>query len=138
MAWKILERMQREAGEWSGFLEQGVRLEGRLELPGTFRIDSWLRGSITSQEMLILGENSAVEGELDVNAVTIAGRFEGRIQARGRVEILSKAVVSAEIHTPCLIVEPGAVVDGRCHMVKGAEGSRPVTIPIRSITPRAQ
>lgn len=138
MAWKILERMQQEAGEWSGFLEQGVRLEGRLELPGTFRIDSWLRGSISSQEMLILGENSAVEGDIDVNAVTIAGRFEGRIQARGRVEILSKAVVSAEIHTPCLIVEPGAVVDGRCHMVKGAEGSRPVTIPIRSITPREQ
>jgi len=128
--------MQQEAGEWSGFLEQGVRVEGRLELPGTFRIDSWLRGSITSQEMLILGENSAVEGEIDVNAVTIAGRFEGRIQARGRVEILSEAVVSAEIHTPCLIVQPGAVVDGRCHMVKGAEGSRPVTIPIRSVTPR--
>ncbi len=136
MAWKILERMQQEAGEWSGFLEQGVRVEGRLELPGTFRIDSWLRGSISSQEMLILGENSAVEGEIDVNAVTIAGRFEGRIQARGRVEILSKAIVSAEIHTPCLIVEPGAVVDGRCHMVKGAEGSRPVTIPLRSVTPR--
>lgn len=136
MAWRILERMQQEAGEWSGFLEQGVRVEGRLELPGTFRIDSWLRGSITSQEMLILGENSAVEGEIDVNAVTIAGRFEGRIQARGRVEILSEAVVSAEIHTPCLIVQPGAVVDGRCHMVKGAEGSRPVTIPIRSVTPR--
>ena len=136
MAWKILERMQQEAGEWSGFLEQGVRLEGRLELPGTFRIDSWLRGSITSQEMLILGENSAVEGEIEVNAVTIAGRFEGRIQARGRVEIRSKAVVSAEIHTPCLIVEPGAMVDGRCHMVKGAEGSRPVTIPLRSVTPR--
>jgi len=136
VAWRILERMQQEAGEWSGFLEQGVRVEGRLELPGTFRIDSWLRGSITSQEMLILGENSAVEGEIDVNAVTIAGRFEGRIQARGRVEILSEAVVSAEIHTPCLIVQPGAVVDGRCHMVKGAEGSRPVTIPIRSVTPR--
>lgn len=132
MTWKILERMQREGGEWSGFLEQGVRVEGKLELPGTFRIDSQLRGSIASQEMLILGENSAVEGEIEGNTITIAGRFDGRIQARSKVEIQSKAVVTAEIQTPCLVIEPGAMVDGRCHVVMGFDGSKPVTIPIRS------
>lgn len=132
MAWKILERMQKEGGEWSGFLEQGVRIEGKLELPGTFRIDSQLRGSIASGEMLILGENSAVEGEIDGNAVTIAGKFDGRIQARSKVEIDAKAVVTAEIRTPCLIIEAGAMVDGQCHVVMGPDGSKPVTIPIRS------
>lgn len=137
MAWKILERMQKEGGEWSGFLEQGVRIEGKLELPGTFRIDSHLRGSIASGEMLILGENSAVEGEIDGNAVTIAGKFDGRIQARTKVEIDSKAVVTAEIRTPCLIVEAGAMVDGQCHVVMGPDGSKPVTIPIRSVGTRA-
>lgn len=137
MAWKILERMQKEGGEWSGFLEQGVRIEGKLELPGTFRIDSQLRGSIASGEMLILGENSAVEGEIDGNAVTIAGKFDGRIQARSKVEIDAKAVVTAEIRTPCLIIEAGAMVDGQCHVVMGPDGSKPVTIPIRSARTRA-
>ena len=136
MAWKILERMQKEGGEWSGFLEQGVRIEGKLELPGTFRIDSQLRGSIASGEMLILGENSAVEGEIDGNAVTIAGKFDGRIQARSKVEIDAKAVVTAEIRTPCLIIEAGAMVDGQCHVVMGPDGSKPVTIPIRSVGAR--
>lgn len=133
MAWKILERMQKEGGEWSGFLEQGVRVEGKLELPGTFRIDSHLRGSITSGETLILGENSTVEAEIEGNAVTIAGKFDGHIQARTKVEIDSKAVVTAEIQTPCLIIEAGAMVDGRCHVVMGSDGSKPVTIPIRSV-----
>lgn len=137
MAWKILERMQKEGGEWSGFLEQGVRIEGKLELPGTFRIDSQLRGSIASGEMLILGENSAVEAEIEGNAVTIAGKFDGRIQARSKVEIDSKAVVTAEIRTPCLIIEAGAMVDGQCHVVMGPDGSKPVTIPIRSVGTRA-
>ncbi|HLV96549.1 MAG TPA: polymer-forming cytoskeletal protein [Candidatus Acidoferrales bacterium] len=136
MAWKMLDRGPHEAGEWSGFLDQGVRVEGKLELPGTFRLDSRLRGSITSGEMLILGENASVEGEIDGNAVTIAGRFEGKIQARSRVEIQAKAIVRAEIHTPCLIVEPGAIVDGSCHVAIGVEGSGPVTIPIRSTVPR--
>lgn len=137
MAWKILERMQKEGGDWSGFLEQGVRIEGKLELPGTFRIDSQLRGSITSGDTLILGENSAVEGEIDGNAVTIAGKFDGRIQARTKVEIEAKAVVTAEIQTPCLILGAGAMFDGRCHVVMGPDGSKPVTIPIRSAVARA-
>jgi cytoskeletal protein CcmA (bactofilin family) len=136
MAWKMLDRGQVEAGEWSGFLDHGVRVEGRLELPGTFRLDSRLKGSIVSEEMLILGENSSVEGEIEGRSITIAGRFEGKIQARVRVEIQAKAVVSAEIHTPCLIVEPGAMVDGSCHVVAGAEGSKPIIIPLRSTAPR--
>jgi cytoskeletal protein CcmA (bactofilin family) len=136
VAWKILDRAGQETGEWSGFLEQGVRVEGKLELPGTFRLDSRLRGSIISEEMLILGENSAVEGEIEANGVSIAGRFNGRIQARGKVEILAKAMVTAEIQTPCLVIEPGAMVDGRCHMVTGVEGSRPIVIPIRSVATR--
>jgi cytoskeletal protein CcmA (bactofilin family) len=136
VAWKILDRAQEGAGEWSGFLDQGVRVEGKLELPGTFRLDARMRGSIVSEEMLILGETSAVEGEIDANAISIAGRFDGRIQARGKVEILAKAVVNAEIQTPCLVIEPGAMVDGRCHMVMGTEGSKPVTIPLRSVATR--
>ena len=86
---------------------------------------------------MILGENSAVEGEIDGNAVTIAGKFDGRIQARSKVEIDSKAVVTAEIRTPCLIIEAGAMVDGQCHVVMGPDGSKPVTIPIRSTGTRA-
>jgi cytoskeletal protein CcmA (bactofilin family) len=133
MGWKILEKAQQEAAEWSGFLDQGVRVEGKLELPGTFRLDSRLRGSIVSEEMLILGENSKVEGEIDAKAISVAGRFEGRIQARAKVEILAKAVVTGEIQTPCLMIEPGAMMDGRCHVVMEAEGSKPIVIPIRSV-----
>jgi cytoskeletal protein CcmA (bactofilin family) len=133
VGWKILDRAQQGAAEWSGFLDQRVRVEGKLELPGTFRLDSRLRGSIVSEEMLILGETSAVEGEIDAKAISVAGRFEGRIQARAKVEILAKAVVTGEIQTPCLMIEPGAMVDGRCHVVTGTEGSKPIVIPIRSV-----
>lgn len=136
MAWKMLDRAQQEAGEWSGFLDYSVRVEGKLELPGTFRLDSQLRGSITSGEMLILGENSSVEGEIAAKSVSIAGRFEGRIQARGRVDILTKAIVVGDVETPCLVIEAGAMMDGRCHVSIGRESSKPLVIPIRSVTTR--
>ena len=126
------DRKKQESGEWTGFLEKGVRLDGRLECPGTFRIDSAVKGTLVSEDVLILGQNSIVEGQILGNSVVVGGRFDGTIQAKGRVEIQPKAIVTGEIHTPCLIIEPGAVFDGQCHMLSRANNTKPITIPIRS------
>jgi len=130
MAW--FDRKRHDSGEWTGFLEKGVKLEGRLETSGTFRIDSTMKGTLVSGETLILGENATIEGQIEGNYVIIAGRFDGTIRAKGKVEIQPKAIVTGEIHTPCLIIEPGAVFDGRCHMLAATQAAKPITIPIRS------
>jgi len=127
-----MDRKDHESGEWSGFLEKGVSVEGRLDTTGTFRIDSAMKGTLTSDEKLILGANARVEGQIEGNYVVIAGRFDGTIKAKGKVEIQTKAIVTGEIHTPCLIIEPGAVFDGRCHMLATNQAAKTITIPIRS------
>jgi cytoskeletal protein CcmA (bactofilin family) len=133
MPWSWLERKRQENGEWTGFLEQGVRLEGKLEAEGTFRIDSAMKGTVVSRDTLILGEHAFVEGEIVGNVVVIAGRFAGKIQARGRVDIQASAVVTGDIQTPCLLIEPGGVFDGQCMMPPATQETPPLSIPIRSI-----
>lgn len=133
MAWAWLERKHGESSEWTGFLDKGVRLEGKLEAKGTLRIDSAMKGTLVSDGVLILGEHAQVEGEIVGNRVVIFGHFTGTIRATGRVEVHPKAIVSAEVHTPCLVIEPGGVFDGECHMPKSGEAAKPVAIPIRSI-----
>ena len=134
MAWRWFDRKHQESTEWTGFLEPGVKLEGKLESTGTFRIDSVMKGTLVSAGTLILGENAAVEGEITGNRVIISGHFEGTIQAKGRVDIQAKAVVAGDIHTPCLVIEPGAFFEGQCHMLPAAEpeAGKPIAIPIRS------
>jgi cytoskeletal protein CcmA (bactofilin family) len=132
MAWGWFERKRQDRAEWTGFLEQGVRVEGKLEASGTFRIDSAMTGTITSDDTLVLGEHASVEGNIHGNYVIIAGRFDGVIRARGRVEIRPNAIVTGEIHSPCLVIEPGAIFDGQCHMLAPTESAKTVTIPIRS------
>ena len=130
MGW--LDRKKHDPSEWTGFLEQGVRVEGKLEASGTFRIDSAMKGTLSSDDTLVLGEHASVEGNIVANFVIIAGRFDGIIRARGRVEIQPNAIVTGEIHSPCLVIEPGAIFDGQCHMIAPTEAAKPVTIPIRS------
>jgi cytoskeletal protein CcmA (bactofilin family) len=135
--WAPFDRKRQESGEWTGFLEQGVRVEGKLEAPGTFRIDAHVKGKVVSQETLIIGEHASVEGEIAGNAVIIGGRFDGTIQARGRVEIRTKAVVKGDIQTPCLVIDAGAIFDGRCIVPVGKESPKLLTIPVHSVSPHS-
>ncbi len=135
MGWKLSGKSRNaESGDWIGFLEKGVKLEGRLELVGTFRIDGQVKGSIVSQQTLVLAENAKVEGQIEGNHVIIAGRFDGVIFAKGRVEIQPKGVVTGEVHTPCLVIEAGGIFDGQCHMLASADAKEPLTIAVRAAT----
>lgn len=118
--------------EWAGFIEKGVSVEGKIVIAGTFRVDGQVKGNITSEHSLLLGENSNVEGQVDANDVVIAGRFDGSIFAKERVEIQPTGVVTGEVHTPCLVIHSGGVLDGQCHMIAAAKEEKSITIPIRS------
>ena len=134
MRWSIFDKRPTEAAEWSGFLERGTKLEGKLESPGTLRLETDVRGSVVSETALILGEHAQGTGELTANSVVVAGRFEGIIRARQKVELQAKAVVSGEVETPNFVIEPGAIFDGECRIVTAKEPAKPVAVRIRSAT----
>jgi cytoskeletal protein CcmA (bactofilin family) len=136
MAWKLSGKAgDADPSEWTGFLDKGVKVEGTLEVAGVFRFDAHLKGTIVSDQSVILGENAQLEGQVEGNHVVVAGRVEGTIRAKGRVEIQPKGVVRGEIHTPCLVIEAGGMFDGRCHMSSTPEAAtEPLTIPLRAAT----
>ena len=120
------------AGDWSGFLDKTVRFEGTLEFSGTLRIEAQVKGNIISDQTLVLGEGARVEGQIEGNHVIISGHFDGVIFAKGRVEIQAKGVVNGEVHSPCLVIEPGGIFDGHCHMTASAASNQPLAIPFRA------
>jgi cytoskeletal protein CcmA (bactofilin family) len=134
MAWKWSGSGAKEAHseQWTGFIDQGVTLEGTLTVSGTFRIDGNIKGNIISEQTVILGEGAKVEGQIEGNRVVISGRFDGVIFAKGRVEIEAKGVVTGEVHSPCMVIDPGGIFDGRCHMLASSDAAAGVTIPIRA------
>lgn len=131
MASRWLGGRSSASSEWAGFIDSGVSFEGKITVSGMFRIDGEVKGNIVAENGLLLGENAKVEGQIDAGEVTIAGRFDGQIFAKGRVEIQPKGVVTGEIFSPCLIIQPGGILDGQCHMLSATESHEPIAIPIR-------
>ena len=131
MNWKRF-KSRNSPGDWSGFLDKAVRFEGTIEVPGTFRIEAEVKGTIIATGSLMLGEGARVEGQIHGTHVVVAGRFDGAIFAKGRVEILPQGIVTGEIHAPCVVIEAGGIFDGQCHMLAAAESAKPITISIRA------
>ena len=99
-------------GTLNGFLDRGARFEGTLTFEEVFRIDGTLKGSVVSDQELVVGDGATVEGEIRVGRLAVSGTVRGVIHAKERVELHAGARVFAELHTPALVVEEGAVIQG--------------------------
>lgn len=94
-----------------------------------------VKGLLISAHTLILGEEARVEGQIEGHDVVISGHFNGVIYAKGKVEIHNKGIATGEIHSLCLVIEPGGAFDGEIHITAPSvpsEAAKPLTIPIRA------
>jgi cytoskeletal protein CcmA (bactofilin family) len=92
--------------------------KGNIEGKGLIRIDGGAEGNIVNQGDLIIGESGKVSVELKAHNVTIAGRFDGSIDAAGKLELKRTAIAHGNFKVKGLHVEDGAVFDGSMEMEK--------------------
>lgn len=113
-------------------LQKGCHLEGRLQFEGTARIDGHFKGEIFTPDILIVGDEAQVTGQIEADVVVISGHFTGDIFATQRVEIQAPAIVRGTIQTAILQVEEGAVFDGKTKMLGPlpAQSKRQTTVTI--------
>jgi cytoskeletal protein CcmA (bactofilin family) len=111
-----LFRRKPSAEEISGFLDQGTHVTGELQFSGTLRLDGSFHGSITSADVLIVGEHAVVHADITVGTIEIHGRVFGNVEAKRSVEVFSTGRVHGDIRTATLVVQPGGVFDGRSSM----------------------
>ena len=99
-------------------IASGTRFDGLLSFWGDARVDGSLRGEIAARGSLEVGPDARIEGRVEVDTLIVAGRIDGQIFARVRVEVLRGAHVSASIRTPRLAVDEGAYFEGQLDMVR--------------------
>ena len=106
------------SGGLSAFIDQGSEFEGKLVFKDTVRIDGRLRGEISSENTLIVGETGEIEASIRSNMVEVSGSVTGNITAAAKVVLHKTARVLGNIQTGSLVVEDGAEIGGQIKMGK--------------------
>jgi cytoskeletal protein CcmA (bactofilin family) len=104
--------------EVKAFLGEGTEFKGLLSFEGTVRIDGKFEGEVVTKDILILGENAVMNADVTVGTIITRGKVTGNITATKKIEVYKDGEIVGNIKTPLLIVEEGAILDGKCEMVK--------------------
>jgi cytoskeletal protein CcmA (bactofilin family) len=105
------------------FLGPGARFEGKLTFKGTVRVDTAFKGTITTNDVLLVGERAALEADVSCGSVVVSGTITGNIEARASVELAATARVKGDVETPSLVVQKGALLSGGVTMRTAGERS---------------
>jgi cytoskeletal protein CcmA (bactofilin family) len=129
-------RSTAKEGDLNGFLDRGSHLRGELQFDAHFRVHGKFTGEVITDGELVVGEGGEVEGEMRVGQVIVSGTVRGTIQASRRVQITSTGKVFADVDTPALIVEDGALFEGRCAMSRDAAKTAPPANGPKLVAPK--
>ncbi len=97
-------------------LQEGVEISGEMSFAHGLRVEGVIKGSIQSESSLTIGPRGRVEADVRIRKISISGEFRGVIRAADRVEIHREGKVYGDLYTPCLIIEAGALFEGKCNM----------------------
>jgi cytoskeletal protein CcmA (bactofilin family) len=99
---------------------QGTIVEGNIRTKGNIRIDGKVRGEVHSTENLAIGSGGEIEGGVSGKNVTIGGRVKGNVASAEKLVLEAKSVVQGDLRAQRLVIDEGAVFDGRVAMTDKA------------------
>jgi cytoskeletal protein CcmA (bactofilin family) len=110
-------------GNLSGFVGNGTVVTGEANFKAMMRVDGHLSGRVNSTSgTLIVGSNGKVDANIEVAVAIIHGNVNGDIIATQRLELGRAAKLNGNIQTASLMIEPGALFEGSCKMIKVSAG----------------
>jgi cytoskeletal protein CcmA (bactofilin family) len=84
--------------------------------PVNLRINGKFEGTLNTKGNLMVGENAVVNADIIGEDMILGGRVSGRIIATRMVTLTSTAQIAAEVETPKMVMEDGAIFNGKCKM----------------------
>jgi cytoskeletal protein CcmA (bactofilin family) len=104
------------------FLGEGTEIAGEIKFTEIMRVDANISGNIISESgNLLVMERGRIKATVKAGSVEVSGTIEGTVTAKTSVKIHPTGRVYGDIYTPSLIIENGAVFDGKCHMLDSKE-----------------
>ena len=90
--------------------------KGELTFKDTLCINGEFEGKLTTSDKLIVAEQGAVLADIEAGTVICRGKITGNVIASQKVEIYSTGKILGDVHTPALMIELGAVFNGKSYM----------------------
>lgn len=97
-------------------INASTRFVGEINSDADLRIDGTVEGNINSKAKLILGPTAVIKGNITCQNADISCQVVGTIIVEDLTKLNSNAIIKGDIYTKKLVVENGALFNGKCEM----------------------
>ena len=91
-----------------------VKIEGNFICQGGIVIEGEVKGIVSTQGFLEVGDKAAVIADVDAKEAKVGGEIKGNIKVEGYLEITASAKISGDIEAGSLSIARGAAIKGKC------------------------
>ena len=102
-------------------LDVNAAMQGSLMFsdPVNLRINGKFEGTLTTRGNLIIGKDADVKANIVGESISVAGSVRGDIKATTQLELTATAQVIGDVEVAKIVIESGAVFNGKCVMSEG-------------------
>jgi cytoskeletal protein CcmA (bactofilin family) len=114
------EEGHNEAGDGQDdtIIGSSIKIQGDLVSDGSITVEGEVNGNVKTQQNLRVGEKAKIVADVNASDAQIAGTVQGNVDIKGGLHLLPSARVDGDISASNLVVESGAVFNGKCSMTE--------------------
>ncbi len=94
----------------------GTKWDGDLTFEGRVRVDGHFEGRMYTEDVLEVGMDGSIEGEVDVARAIVSGKVDGSMRVREHLLLESTGVIVGKLDAAKVEVRPGARLTGTVHI----------------------
>ena len=102
------------ADEVETLIGPSVKVGGNFTSQGNVVVKGMVTGNLTTEQHLTLEEGAKIAANVQANSAVIAGEIKGNVRVFSRVELLPTAQINGDVEAQTMVVDEGAVIEGKC------------------------
>jgi cytoskeletal protein CcmA (bactofilin family) len=99
----------------------GTKWDGDLSFEGRVRVDGHFEGRMYTEDVLEVGMDGLIQGEVDVSRAIVSGKIEGAVRVREHLLIETTGIIEGKLDAVRVELRPGARLIGMVHITGGNE-----------------
>lgn len=99
-------------------LGKNTTFNGELKFKESLKINGNFIGSINASGLLVIGEDAAIQANVNANSIIVSGTVKGDIVAENKVEMLPTGRVYGNVKARKIKISDGVIFYGHCETIK--------------------
>ena len=113
-------------GAMNTIIGKGSKVEGKMDVAQSVRIDGSFMGSLNATDTLIVGKTGELsEVTINVKNAIIGGKIKGNITASSKVTLESSSRLEGDLTAKLLVIEEGSLFTGKCNSGEQVVSQKP-------------